>query len=116
MDADRKSTASSFYGRRKSSIDVLNKYSSDEYPPQPVERGRDDASSFFSPPTAPRSSIDYLNPPTSAGYNIDSFPHGRKEPLKGGRDEEDAWDVYADFNNAGPRYSSAFGRGQSSVG
>lgn len=24
-------------------------------------------------------------------------------------DEGDAWDVYADFNNAGPRYSTAFG-------
>lgn len=34
--------------------------------------------------------------------------------MKGGRDEEeaqnDAWDVYADFNNAGPRYSTAFGQ------
>lgn len=43
--------------------------------------------------------------------------------MKGGRDEEDAafigggnpgqqqdagWDVYADFNNMGPRYSNAF--------
>jgi hypothetical protein len=41
-----------------------------------------------------------------------SFLHtGREEPLRGGRDEEEqdgAWDVFADFNNAGPRYSSAF--------
>ncbi|KAF6755899.1 hypothetical protein DFP72DRAFT_989966 [Ephemerocybe angulata] len=46
----------------------------------------------------------------SAGYNKNSFFNGgREEPLKGGKDEEDeAWDVYADFNNAGPRYSSAF--------
>jgi len=54
----------------------------------------------------------------SGGYNRNSFfPAAREEPLKGGRDEEtnnagDAWDVYADFNNAGPRYSSAFGMGQ----
>ncbi|KDR82566.1 hypothetical protein GALMADRAFT_58251 [Galerina marginata CBS 339.88] len=54
----------------------------------------------------------------SAGYNKGSFfPAAREEPLKGGRDEElngegDPWDVYADFNNAGPRYSSAFGAGQ----
>jgi hypothetical protein len=53
----------------------------------------------------------------SAGYNRGSFFHaGREEPLKGGVDEEtpeaDAWDVYADFNNTGPRYSSAFGMGQ----
>jgi hypothetical protein len=45
---------------------------------------------------------------SSAGYNQTSFLHaGREEPLKGGQDEEEAWDIYADFNNAGPRYSSA---------
>jgi hypothetical protein len=39
--------------------------------------------------------------------------------LKGGRDEEEeavgkpgTWDVFADFNNMGPRYSSAFGSQQ----
>ena len=113
MDTDRKSTVSSFYGGRKSS-DALNT----EYPPQPAVRGRDDASSFFLPD---RTSMDALNNArSSAGYNRSSFFHvGREEPLKGGRDEEkdlqeDAWDVYADFNNAGPRYSSAFGMGQSS--
>lgn len=55
----------------------------------------------------------------SAGYNRNSFFHtGREEPLKGGRDEEepatpgtgDAWDIYADFNNTGPKYSTAFGK------
>ena len=67
--------------------------------------------------------MDHLNAGRfSAGYNRSSFFHvGREEPLKGGRDEEkdpqeDAWDVYADFNNVGPRYSSAFGMGQPSVG
>ena len=118
MDADRKSTVSSFYGGRKSSIDPLNAPNTDtEYPPQPAVRGRDDASSFFSPG---RSSMDHLNGTrSSAGYNRGSFFHvGREEPLKGGRDEEkdpreDAWDVFADFNNAGPRYSSAFGMSQS---
>ena len=114
MDADRKSTVSSFYGGRKSTVDPLNALNT-EYPPQPAVRGRDDASSFFSPE---RSSMDHLNGTrSSAGYNRNSFFHvGREEPLKGGRDEErdpreDAWDVYADFNNAGPRYSSAFGMG-----
>jgi hypothetical protein len=42
-----------------------------------------------------------------------SFLHaGREEPLKGGNDEEESgrgtWDVFADFNNTGPRYSAAF--------
>lgn len=112
MDSDRKSTVSSFYGARKTSVDVLNQ----DYPPHPVSARRDDASSFFSPD---RNSMDHLNGPRtgSAGYNRGSFFHtGREEPLKGGRDEEmpeaDAWDVYADFNNTGPRYSSAFGMGQ----
>jgi hypothetical protein len=45
------------------------------------------------------------------------FDAGREEPVKGGHDEyeqpnEGGWDVYADFNNAGPRYSHAFGLGQ----
>ncbi|KAH9480385.1 hypothetical protein JR316_0006983 [Psilocybe cubensis] len=115
MDSDRKSTVSSFYGGRKPSLDVLNQ----DYPPPQARAGgakpgRDDASSFFNPE---RSSMDYLTR-SSAGYNRNSFaPGGREEPIKGGRDEEehqreDAWDVYADFNNTGPRYSSAFGVGQ----
>ncbi|PPQ65901.1 hypothetical protein CVT26_000921 [Gymnopilus dilepis] len=114
MDSDRKSTVSSFYGR-KPSVDVLHQdYRQSTSSPGP--RGRDDASSFFSPE---RSSMDHLTGPrsTSAGYNRNTFfPAAREEPLKGGADEEaaetDAWDVYADFNNAGPRYSSAFGMGQ----
>lgn len=112
MDSDRKSNVSSFYKGRKSSLDALNA----DFPPhQPGgARVRDDASSFFNPE---RTSIDALNAPrtSSAGYNRNSFFHaGREEPLKGGVDEEavigkdDAWDVYADFNNAGPRYSEAY--------
>lgn len=115
MDYDRKST-SSFYGARKGSADALNR----EYAQTPGQavKGRDDASSFFQPDG---NSVDYLNsaPRGSAGYNRGSFyPGGREEPLKGGHDEErdagdaEAWDVYADFNNAGPRYSNAYGMGQ----
>jgi len=110
---------SSFYGGRKSSVDALNR----EYQAQPTgpSRGRDDASSFFQPE---RSSADHLNGRSSSGYNRGTFyPGGREEPLKGGRDEEkdlggetEAWDVYADFNNAGPRYSTAFGVGQTQAG
>lgn len=44
---------------------------------------------------------------------------GRVEPVKGGYEDEEAhreneggWDVFADFNNAGPRYSTAFGVAQ----
>jgi len=113
MDYDRKSTVSSFYGGRKSG-DALRT----EYPPQPAgyaSRTRDDASSFFG---AERASMDHLSAsrPQTAGYNPSSFLNaGREEPVKGGYDEEkptpEAWDVYADFNNAGPRYSNTYDLG-----
>ncbi|KAJ7505806.1 hypothetical protein B0H11DRAFT_1707808 [Mycena galericulata] len=118
MDSDRKSTVSSFYGGRKGSLDALNQdfpSPSADYGGQQTARPRDDASSFYNPER--RGSADLLA--GRAGYNRGSFFHaGREEPLKGGRDEEDlgpetpdgGWDVYADFNNAGPRYSSAFGQ------
>lgn len=92
MNPDRKSVVSSFYGDRRSSFDPLNQNQSGHH-------------------TRP-----------SAGYNQESFlAAGRQEPLKGGRDEEEeeaaaadlsspGWDVYADFNNAGPKYSTAFGQ------
>lgn len=56
-----------------------------------------------------------------AGYNPSSFLFpGREAPVKGLNDDrpvidekdfnphEEGWDVYSDFNNAGPRYSMAF--------
>lgn len=117
MDYDRKSNVSSFYGGRKNSLDALN---TDFPTTSPRERPRDDASSFFNPEQS-RGSMDLLNGERAgtAGYNSGSFFHaGRMEPLKGGRDEDEAanqvgegiWDVYADFNNTGPRYSTAFGQ------
>jgi len=89
-------------------MDALNQ----DFPsnqPAAGRMGRDDASSFFNPEQG-RASIDRLGGRgATAGYNQNSFYPGREEPLKGGRDEEeDAWDVYADFNNTGPRYSTAF--------
>lgn len=120
MDADRKSTVSSFYGR-KGSMDALNTdYPSPSTPnfgAQPPVHGRDDASSFFNPERVQRhADAERFG---SAGYNRNSFFRaGREEPLKGGSDEdgptEPAWDIYADFNNAGPRYSSALGQSLSS--
>ena len=56
--------------------------------------------------------MELLNQP-SAGYNPSTFLEGgRQEPIKGGYDEEHAFrdepfDIYADFNNQGPRYSKA---------
>lgn len=122
MDYDRKSTVSSFYGGRRTSVDALNR----DYPPphtssDPRSR-RDSSSSFFlsasptSPSTPQRGSEGHMRT-HSAGYNrMSYFDAGREEPVKGGYDEveqpnEGGWDVFADFNNTGPRYSQAFGLG-----
>ncbi|KAI0763549.1 hypothetical protein BD413DRAFT_483966 [Trametes elegans] len=114
MDYDRKSAVSSFYGGRRSSVDALN----NDFPPPTRPEGRaraDSASSFYGANRASRADpYDAANP--TAGYNRTSyFDAGKTAPVnfKGGVDEESqaepAWDVYADFNNAGPRYSTAFG-------
>lgn len=119
MDSDRKSTVSSFYGGRRSSVDALNR----DYvapPPMSDPRARRDSSSSFFNPTATGTLPRGAAGPTrtnGAGYNrMSYFDAGREEPVKGGYDEveqpnEGGWDVYADFNNAGPRYSNAFGLG-----
>ena len=119
MDYDRRSAVSSFYGGRRSSVDALNR---DYAAPAPSDQRarRDSSSSFFNPdgPGAlPRGAA--ASRMHSAGYNRMSYlDAGREEPVKGGNDEvegpnEGGWDVFADFNNAGPRYSHAFGLSQS---
>lgn len=136
-DADRRSAVSSFYGGRKSSLDMLNSDvgmragspsgqagAGSLYTSQRRGAHADDASSFFAQPNS-RPSQEMLNG-NKTGYNNQTyFAAGREAPVKFGRDEEEAafigaghggadqeqaagWDVYADFNNAGPRYSTAF--------
>ena len=113
MDTDRKSNVSYYGGRR--SGDVLN----NEHSGNPVQSQRtryDSSSSYYNQDVGqPRPSTELLNGGLrSAGYNQNSFfDAGRTEPLKGGYDEgegkgDGSWDVFADFNNAGPKYSSAF--------
>ncbi|KAG9308846.1 hypothetical protein JVU11DRAFT_8606 [Chiua virens] len=121
MEYDRKSTVSSFYGARRS-IDVLNDVPTpagqSNILPRGAARPRAESQSSFYADRQSRTSQDLLNT-QSAGYNASSFfAAGRQEPLKGGRDEEeeagqqDNWDVFADFNNTGPKYSSTFGIGK----
>jgi hypothetical protein len=119
MDSDRKSAVSSFYGGRRSSVDALNRdYVADPPTSDPRAR-RDSSSSFFNPagPGALPRGTAVPSHTNGAGYNrMSYFDAGRSEPVKGGLDEveqpnEGGWDVYADFNNAGPRYSHAFGIG-----
>jgi len=117
MDPDRKSNVSSHYGGRRSGDVLNNDYSGN--PAQPQRTRYDSSSSYYNQDVGqPRPSTELLTGGLkSAGYNQNSFfAAGRTEPLKGGDDEEDplkgkgdeAWNVFADFNNAGPRYSSAF--------
>lgn len=116
MDYDRKSVGSSFYGGRRPSADALQRdfpspthYA--DYAPAAHAR-QDSRSSFYNPDGPSRASVELLNQPTS-GYNPSTFLEGgRQEPIKGGYDEEAAFrdepfDIYADFNNQGPRYSKA---------
>jgi len=120
MDSDRRSAVSSFYGGRRSSVDALNR---DYAPPSLSDHParRDSSSSFFNPNATgnlPRGAAEPARV-QGAGYNQTSYlDAGREEPVKGGYDEferpnEGGWDVFADFNNAGPRYSHAFGLGPS---
>ncbi|KAI0754465.1 hypothetical protein C8Q80DRAFT_1266090 [Daedaleopsis nitida] len=105
MDYDRKSTVSSFYGGRRSG-DALN--SDFNLPPGAARPRVDSTSSFYGANRASRADVYDAQ---TAGYNQGSyFDQGRTEPVKG-VDEEAAWDVYADFNNAGPKYAAAFGMG-----
>ena len=117
MDYDRKSTVSSFYGARRSG-DALALAGDFPIPAgaAPPARPRADSSSSFYGSANRHSRADlYDGAGAGAGYNQSSyFDAGRTEPVKGaGGDEEAAWDVYADFNNAGPRYSTAVGMGDS---
>ncbi|KAI9509980.1 hypothetical protein F5148DRAFT_1274975 [Russula earlei] len=111
MDYDRKSAVSSFYGGQ----------TMPPPPPTSDQRARRDSSSSFFNPTGAEALPKGAAEPArvhSAGYNrMSYFDAGREEPVKGGYDEverpnEGGWDIYADFNNAGPRYSHAFGLGQ----
>ncbi|KZV67249.1 hypothetical protein PENSPDRAFT_755102 [Peniophora sp. CONT] len=117
-DHDRKSGVSSFYGDRRPSYDALHNPAASNPNFDPSHRPRaDSSSSFFNPNSGalpPGAGAGH-----SAGYNRQSYyDAGRQEPVKGYDDPMspggggDEWDVYADFNNAGPRYSTAFGMGK----
>jgi len=112
MDFDRKSGTSSFYGGRRTSVDALNRDFPSPQFPQANSPHNDSASTFNKPQGPSRASADAFVNQQSAGYNSNSFfAAGRPEPVKGGYDEEayrdEPFDIYADFNNQGPRYSKA---------
>ncbi|KAI0049446.1 hypothetical protein FA95DRAFT_1489196 [Auriscalpium vulgare] len=120
MDFDRKSAVSSFYGGRRPA-QPQEDYASPPPTSQPFDprSRRDSSSSFFNPNAPARASTELLRTQPAPYDRGSYYDTGRQEPVKGGYDEEErlggnndaGWDVYADFNNAGPRYSTAFGLG-----
>ncbi|CAE6442788.1 unnamed protein product [Rhizoctonia solani] len=101
-DFDSRSQVSSFYGRPSSQMNI----DSAAQPPQPVNR-RDSNSSFFRPDEYGASGdYDSANR-RGGGYDRSSYiglDNPKGDIGAAGKDEE--WDVYADFNNAGPRYAT----------
>lgn len=99
-------------------MDALNQDFA-QTPPASRDRYDSNAHSFYDNGGSSQRSTEMLRP-QGAGYNRQSYlDTGRVEPVKGGYDDEEArreneggWDVFADFNNAGPRYSTAFGTPQ----
>jgi len=98
-------------------VDALNRDYVAAAPMSDPRARRDSSSSFFNPagPGALPRGAAVPSRTNGAGYNrMSYFDAGREEPVKGGHDEveqpnEGGWDIYADFNNTGPRYSHAFG-------
>lgn len=117
-------------GASSSASGPYDPYAASSPPAADPRARRDSNSTFFNP--------DAVRTPGSAGYNSKSyFDTGREEPVKGTYEDEEraaagygydrggspdtkvdvgapasGWDVYADFNNAGPKYSSAFAQPQ----
>ena len=128
MEYDRKSAVSSFYGARRSTDPLSDNQTAaplashaghaSQYAPRTNRTRVDSASSYYADRQS-RMSHEMLNPSQSAGNTSSFFDTGRQEPLEGGADEEEEeapknqpWDIYADFNNSGSWYSTAFGIGQ----
>ncbi|KAG8775517.1 hypothetical protein FRC12_001441 [Ceratobasidium sp. 428] len=118
-DADTRSQVSSFYGRPSSVANI------DTHARQPQtlntpgtakDNRRDSTSSFFRPDEyGATQGLDYNDTVNRRGGGYDRTSYfgldGPKGDIgtQGGKDEENGnWDVYADFNNAGPRYAGPF--------
>ncbi|CUA68832.1 hypothetical protein RSOLAG22IIIB_03697 [Rhizoctonia solani] len=103
-DFDTRSQVSSFYGRPSSQMN-MDSVSRQHRPQQEGINRRDSNSSFFRPEEyGPSGDYDSANR-RGGGYDRSSYiglDNPRGDIGAAGKDEE--WDVYADFNNAGPRY------------
>lgn len=114
-DPDTRSQVSSFYGRPSSNMDTLSRQPRAQHadpmsPNTPGVNRRDSTSSFFRPEeygAGEGLNYDSTNR-RGGGYDRSSYYalDGPKGDL-GTANKDEEWDVYADFNNAGPRYATA---------
>ncbi|QRW06507.1 hypothetical protein RhiLY_05506 [Ceratobasidium sp. AG-Ba] len=113
---DAQSTVSSFYGRPSSVANMDSMARQPQTSNAPRDNRRDSASSFFRPDEyGAANGLEYDGTANRRGGGYDRTSYfgldGPKGDIgaTGGKDEENAdWDVYADFNNAGPRYAGPF--------
>ena len=124
MDSDRRSNVSSFYGNKPNPSFNPNAAADQDArspfdtPPTsgrrtgPHDRKDSTTSSFFNPRNS--STFD----PAAPNYAFRSAPsrstHEEPRYAKDDEEVEAGWDVYADFNNAGPRYAPFPGKSNSS--
>ncbi|GAB1520683.1 hypothetical protein RhiTH_003771 [Rhizoctonia solani] len=109
-DFDSRSQVSSFYGRPSSQINMDSMPRQRQQPDTLGTNRRDSTSSFFRPDEYGASGLDYDSTNRrGGGYDRASYiglDNPRGDIGAAGKDEE--WDVFADFNNQGPRYATPF--------
>ncbi|KAF8713296.1 hypothetical protein RHS03_00974, partial [Rhizoctonia solani] len=109
-DFDSRSQVSSFYGRPSSQINMDSMPRQRQQPDTLGTNRRDSTSSFFRPDEYGASGLDYDSTNRrGGGYDRASYiglDNPRGDIGTAGKDEE--WDVFADFNNQGPRYATPF--------
>ncbi|CAE6472437.1 unnamed protein product [Rhizoctonia solani] len=107
---DNRSQVSSFYGRPSSQINMDSMPRQRQQPETSGANRRDSTSSFFRPEEYGASGLDYDSTNRrGGGYDRASYiglDNPRGDIGVAGKDEE--WDVYADFNNQGPKYATPF--------
>ena len=108
---DGRSAVESFYGapgNRQSTSYAPVEHNPEDDPFTPPPRGRRDSASTFFGRNDEKGEYEMQSRPSGGRASLYGQP--RQEPVKYDEDPEDgatAFDIYADFNNAGPRYSGA---------
>ncbi|KAF9516349.1 hypothetical protein BS47DRAFT_1381074 [Hydnum rufescens UP504] len=95
---DTRSAVDSFYAPTRTQSVYEPVYAEDDPFSPPVPGHKNTLSN------AQRGSSTFPRDQNGAPSHEDAYADEKREPVKG---DEEAWDVYADFNNSGPRYSGA---------